>query len=300
MFKDLYKKANDKIDTTQAKERVLENICKAQVKPQNKYRIVEYTAAMAACAALTFVSINLFNKPQPLPELSRERPVYTDERTEDTVEIAPVPENTPAAAENVKRDTAVSAPKKQEKQTADRQTETSAVSQPSDNTQPAPETHEETVHENTAPAAEIPDTISESSDTGSIEPNTDSINTFSSEENGVAAMSLAPHASVQKVKLPDGMEPLESKRKSSFADNEIYEFSGNGKYAEIVISDNAIDKTDDESEIFKTVYIDGNKAEIYKNNETFQAYMHVDCDYYVYSDHFTYTELEQLLISLTD
>ena len=66
MFKDLYKKANDKIPTEDAYLRVMENINTKAQKPKYSYIKV---AALAACFLLTFSMISLYENFAPKEEI---------------------------------------------------------------------------------------------------------------------------------------------------------------------------------------------------------------------------------------
>lgn len=65
MFKDLYKQANDRIDTKEPFERMMKNLENAPQSADKKIAFIrkaEYAATLAACVCLTFVGVKVYNQ----------------------------------------------------------------------------------------------------------------------------------------------------------------------------------------------------------------------------------------------
>ena len=100
MFKDLYKKANDKIPTQDAYLRVMEKVDSKHRK--NKYNYAKF-ALLAACFLLTVSMISVYENFAPKEDIPFE--VVTQETlTTPSPKAKTVPENTPAVTAQEKVD----------------------------------------------------------------------------------------------------------------------------------------------------------------------------------------------------
>lgn len=104
MFKDIYKRANDKIDTQSAKSRVIAKLNKPV--PVKRHYPVAKIAALAACFVLTIAIAGVYERvqkdisPAPMPQVS--------EKATDALQSAPISEEMQKYAE---QDAAKPAPK---------------------------------------------------------------------------------------------------------------------------------------------------------------------------------------------
>lgn len=288
LFKDLYKKANDKIDTSAAKSRVLENISNYS-KPRRNFHTLQYAAAMAACAAVTFAGINLFNETDHVSEDLINIPSNTEisTRHSDNTEKNDNNDNIHSVQthENVSEST------KQKNKTQKKSfslKEQKKMTEPSN--EPVSITEEQSMQQ----------TADKTDDTPVIDSPVQSEETEVSVAMSLSLENEAPAGGMSRKAvfdiseifvLPENMEKINS-------DSEEYIFSGDGKYVKIKYSDDVPDTDFENSDIYKTLYFDDFKADVYKNDNTFNALFYADFNYNVYCENFTESELEQLLLSL--
>lgn len=292
LFKDLYKQANDKIDTSPARQRVMDNLFTQSHKKQRKSYNFQYVAAMAACAALTFAGIGLYNEnntdtPTEIAYIQREikqNDISNNIQKDDIiVEDNAMTENQSKVQSDINihkssEKTNQQTEKKEQKTVTDKEFSSSEVS--AENSVPFEE----------SAVLENPQTSSENNDISEPAP--------AAEVGGIASLSLHSgddiHISdgiTDKIALPDGMEYKNSSSRS-VNENIEYIFSGNDKYIKITNSDVLPDVGN------YTEYKTADSTVIYSKDNIFTAYLKSDLNYIIYSENLTYSEFEQLINSL--
>lgn len=104
MFKDLYKQANDKIDTESPKSRVMARLAKKSPAPARKSYKAAKVAALAACLVITIAAAGIYENvqkktevmPGMIPEMSM---VETGAQDAQAVDVSAKPEETAAPVE---------------------------------------------------------------------------------------------------------------------------------------------------------------------------------------------------------
>ena len=288
LFKDLYKQANDKIDTSPARQRVMDNLFTQSHKKQRKSYNFQYVAAMAACAALTFAGIGLYNEnnsdtPAEIAYIQKEIKQIDNPNEVMTEDINTVGKN----EVNIQSDIDIQKSSENNKPISSKKIQKPVINQETDTS----EVHSEnSVPFEESAVLENPQTSSENNDISEPVP--------TAEVGGIASLSLHSDDGIpvsdgitDKIALPDGMEYQNTASRSVNSTME-YIFSDNEKYIKITNSDVLPDVEN------YTEYKTADGTVIYSKDNIFTAYLKSDLNYIIYSENLTYSEFEQLINSL--
>lgn len=335
MFEELYKRANDRIDTDEQYRRLMKKLDKSPQKQHSSrisvIRRAEYAAALAACVSLAFIGIKSADfgtkkinetVPDSYSIAEKNKGEINPEISENDIAITPAPQNTPKT-----RDI---------KSTADTKTKKPAAKKtPSASFEAVREPEKAESAEDTAPAAVQKESIAAQEPEASAEAQSiDEIKINKADAADTAVMSsganfydmqrkmrseqisdeeYAEYLGInvpEKIDIPEGMENKSSSGTAIEKDEEgnitedrkTYVFEGNEKYASVTTTRDT--KSTEEyltSESYEKSIISGNEAVIIANDVSFEGHIITSgtaLDITAYN--FTQTEFEDVMKSLAE